>query len=227
MATYDSADLLAKCRLFAKRPTTDATTPDADWYSFLTLAQQEAYHDISVRCPAALLGAPTALTAAGDNKTFTFGTDANGYAIVPWGHARIYPSLAAIPHDPWVEGSDYVYEGTKIRMPSDTTWPSTLYGQWVTQPADISASTQPSLQPGPARILLVYKAVELWAAAGGIRPALEESMGRRYMQGLAQWLLAWRTTPGSATTGAGGTALGLATEADGGLVDGSGAPIVY
>lgn len=225
MATYDSASLLALCKLFAKRPTVDATTSDPDWYTFLSLAQQDTYKDIEVRCPAALVGAPAALTTS-DSKTFTFGTDGNGYAIVPWGHARIYDSLEAIPTAPWQEGTDYTYEGTSIRIPHNATYSGTLYGQWVTQPSDISAATQPSLQPGPARILLVYKAVELWAATGGIRPALEETMGRRYMSGLAQWLLAWRSTPGSATSGGRWTSQGLAIDG-GGLVDGSGASILW
>lgn len=227
MSTWDSADILAKCKLFAKRPTVDATTSNAEWFMYLTMAQDEAYDDISVRCPEALLNEPTALTAVSGDKVFNFGTDDNGYPVVPRGHARIYPSLASIPNDPWQEGLDYSWEGTRIRIPADATYTGTLYGQWVDQPDDIAADSEPSLQPGPARILLVLKAVELWAASGGIRPALEESMGRQYMKALSRWLLVWRTSPGSAVSGNRWTAQGIAAEGAGGLVDGLGAPIVY
>ena len=40
MATYDSADLLARCQRLALRPSTDEETAAADWFALITEGQE-------------------------------------------------------------------------------------------------------------------------------------------------------------------------------------------
>lgn len=179
---WASADLLTRFNDLAGRPSTDAVTSTTK-YSFLAEGQREAFNDIALRCPEALFSAPAALTAASDRKTFTFGAGVYPIAV------ELYPSLAAIPTDPLIEGIDFLAEGAQIRIPNDRSWAGTIYGRWVAPPSDVDASTEPTLVPAQARELIVFKAVELFAERGGLRPDLADRMGARYERALTKWLL--------------------------------------
>src|SRR5687767_14316489 len=96
MATWDSAYLLSEFDILAARPETDEIT-DASKYRRLASAQMEVVGEIAGIYPDCLYQAPTALTAVAGNKTFTFGTDANGHAVAPYGHVGIYSALTHVP----------------------------------------------------------------------------------------------------------------------------------
>jgi hypothetical protein len=194
MATWDSADLLARCKRFARRPTTDESYPDPDWYASLTEAQAEAITDLAARAPDALYPPPVLLTSADGGKTYTFGTDPAGDLEFPLGHAEIYASLKNIPDEPLEPGLDFIVEGQRIRIPNDRTKTFTdgPYARFVVQPRAIDASTQPTLQPKSARIMIVFKAVEKWASRPG-SGADPSYWGRQYDSAFGKSLLALRT----------------------------------
>jgi hypothetical protein len=170
MALYDSADLLARCKLHARRPATDQAMTDPNWYSFLTEAQPEVHSDLFTRYPDLAYGAPLLLTSADGGFTYTFGLDAAGDPIRPMGHAEIYPNLRAIPDSPLIIGEDYLFEGSLIRTLGNRakTWANGPYARLVIRPdAAISAAAQPVLVPKSARMLYVWLALEAWAARPG------------------------------------------------------------
>ena len=173
MAHYDSADLLARCKLYAQRPSTDASMSDANWYSLLTEAQEHWYEQFAVHCPWAIMTAPTLLTSADDNVTYDFPDDADTNPIVPM-HVTIFETengRMLIPCTYWDSGGDYVWEGSHIRFPGNVakTFSSGPYARFITPPAAIAAGSAPSLQPIRARKLIVYNAVAKWARRGGFR----------------------------------------------------------
>lgn len=190
MASYDSADLLARLRKLVRRPTADESLTDAQAYEALTDGQQALYEDVMTRAPYALIGAPTAMTTA-DNKAFTFGTDSNGDAIVPMGKVGIYPSLASVPDYPWQEGFDYLNEGSQIRIPNNATYVNTLYWRGVLPPAPISASSAPTFKPAADRLLIVYWAAANYAGWGDLRDS--SSYRSLYTEGLGRLLLRLKT----------------------------------
>lgn len=194
MSTWDSADLLARCKRFARRPATDESYPDTDWYASLTEAQAEAITDLAARAPDALYPPPVLLTSADGGKTYTFGTDAAGDLEFPLGHAEIYASLRHIPDQPLEPGADFVVEGQRIRIPNDKTkaFSDGPYARFVVLPRVIDGSNPPTLQPKTARIMIVFKAVEKWASRPG-SGADPSYWGRQYDSAFGKSLLALRT----------------------------------
>jgi hypothetical protein len=167
---WSSADLVRRCKLHARRPTTDPAMPDANWYDFLTEAQGSAYTDLFSRYPDLQYGAPILLTTADGGKTYTFGSDYAGELGRPMGHTEVYPSLAAIPDSPLTVNVDFLIEGSLIRMLGNKArqFPQGPYARTVLRPeAGISASVQPQLYPKASRMLLVWKALQFWAARPG------------------------------------------------------------
>jgi hypothetical protein len=184
MATWDSPDLLSRVKLLAKLPSTDTSMTDANWYSFLTEAQSLWYSNFVSQAPWWLMGAPTLLTSADSGVTYTFGAGVYPLAV------ELYETLDGRLMKPCSyadRSGDYVWEGDNIRFPGNDakTFSDGPYARWVAPPGAIAAATEPTLQPAHARILLVYRAVALWAATGNLRDpgvffALEKSawMGR-------------------------------------------------
>lgn len=175
MPLFDSADILARCKLLARRPPVDQAVPDASWYAWLTEAQAEVYPDIFSRFPDQGYSAPVLMTSTDSGKTYKFGTDADGGLVRAGGHAEIFPNLNAVPSSPLVAGEDFMWEGGLLRMPNNRTrsFNGGPYARFVLHPdAPISATVQPLLQPKHARMLLVYKALEQWASrpGSGARP---------------------------------------------------------
>ncbi len=202
MATYDSADLLSLFNQKAFRPATDAIT-DAQKYARLAKAQNRVIALMAGVVPYSLYpkvayGSIPTLTTT-DNQIFTFGTDSNGYPIYPMGKAGIYSNLNDIPDFPWAEGQDYISEGYQIRIPNNNSYTGTLYWYGIGQPADISASTQPSLFPEASRELIVIEAVRQFALEGVRNKELADAMrmewhGTRDEPGAWPiWCLCWRT----------------------------------
>lgn len=167
---WESADLLSRLNLMAGRPPVDVIS-DTTKYQLLADAEQYVLDRIASISPKTLYGAPHALTTTDGGLTFTYGTDGNGYPLFPIGRATIYPSLSSIPGGAWVPGVDYLDEGTLLRMPNGVPYAGPLYWYGVTPIQSLSADVPPVLQPPPARILLVIKAVATFAETGNVRNA--------------------------------------------------------
>jgi hypothetical protein len=191
VASYDSADLLARLRTQLRRPSTDETLTDAQGYQALTDAQNAIYEDVFTRSPDSMTGALVALTSLDGGYTFPFGTDANGDAIEPLGHVGIYTSPAAVADCAWQVNVDYLNEGTRIRIPNGRTYSGTLYWRGVLPPAAISATSPPSLTPASARVLIVYWAAAEYAGWGDLKDAT--SYRNKYTEGLGRLLLRLKT----------------------------------
>ncbi len=222
MATFDSAYLLKMFNRYAGRPSTGDSITDADKYERLSEGQTRVMQDMYARVPNSLYpkvgyGSFPTLTTS-DNQVFTFGTDANGYAIAPMGKTLILPSLSSFPDFAWIEGLDYVNEGTQIRLPNNRTWTQTLYWYGITPPADITASTQPGIFPAAFRDLIVYQAVMAISEEGNRNDALVNRMMGLYQQRFAEACLTWKTQ--FSDGGAFGSVSGLRIAEAGGALNG-------
>lgn len=197
MATWGSARCLAKFNELAGRPTSNDPMTDAAKYQRLTDAQNEVIQDLVPRCPKLLVSkavaASTPTLSTSDNKIFTFGSDANSDASFPIGRVRIFPALTDIPDHPWVEGVDYLNEGTQIRIPNNRTYSGTLYWRGSAPVADITAAVAPSLIPPPSRVLICYKAVEILGRESNRDSDLADRMRALYDEALSRWCLVWKT----------------------------------
>ena len=223
MATWDSAYLLGMFNRYSGRPATNDSIADADKYLRLTEGQNRVVAEMLARIPNSLYpkvtypNFPTLTTA--DGQIFTFGTDANGYAIAPMGKTRIFDNVASFPQYAWLEGYDYVNEGTQIRLTNNRTWNQPLYWYGVTPPGDISAALQPVLFPEASRELIVYEAVKQLGMEGGERgPLLVASMDAALARAYPRWVLAWKTQFSSG--GALGSLTGLKISDLGGSLNG-------
>lgn len=196
MSSYDSQYLLSLWNRYTGRPATNDTLTDADKYLRLSEGQNRVFQDMFARVPNSLYpktaNLPT-MTASANRNVFTFGTDPQGFAIAPMGKTRIFENQQSFPDFPWVEGIDYVNEGTQIRLPNGRTWAGTLYWYGITPPADITASVQPSLFPPAFRDLIVYQAVALYGEEGKRDLDLAERMLAKYAERFAAGCLAWKT----------------------------------
>lgn len=208
MATFDSAYLLSRFNRFAGRPTSGDSISDPEKYQYLTEAQNDLIAAIAAVCPhvlyptAAYGSLPTMTTS--DHQVFTFGTDANGYSITPIGKVQIYRSLNDIPTNPMVPGRDFLPDGgTAIRIPNNETYNGTLWWVGITNPPDITASTQPSLFPEASRMMIAVLAVKMFAERAATNSPLAASMALRLgypfvpnyttTGDFARWCTTWRT----------------------------------
>lgn len=178
MALWDSADLLRRCLFRSRRPDTDEEMTDSSggsyWYDLLTEAQSYWYDLFAATVPEVLYGPPVLMQTADAGYTYYFGSPTADPKVYPIGHLEIRESRSGrvlIPGSDWQE-RDFVMEGDHIRIPNgkQKTFTAGPYARFVTRPGAISATIQPTLQPPDARMLLVNRALILWAGqAGGMR----------------------------------------------------------
>ena len=167
MATWDSPDLLQRVRDEIGRPDVDAVFPDAKVYRWLTAAESHWKPIIAVHAPDDLWSAPAILTAASDEKTFTFPSsevDPLQFMLLTSATGR---PLKAGPY--WDNQSDYVVEKGIIRITAgrSMSFPDGApYIRMITGPADIDANTDSTIFPKRLRILLVYHACAAMARTG-------------------------------------------------------------
>lgn len=171
MAEYDSADCLVRCRAYAELPEDDESMDDAAWYRNLSAAQKKWYGRIAAINPEVLWGAPTLLQSFDGGATYSFGTDADGRAIIPLGQIALYRTEAdaSEPEGPTVyglrPGIHFRHEGDRVRLSSTnpTYLPdSAPWARFITPPSAIDASADPTLLPIEARELIVLDAVVAW-----------------------------------------------------------------
>ena len=166
MSTYDSADLLARCKRLADVPGVDEGFDDDDWYALLTDAQHHYYSEYATYVPHVLISAPTLLTSTDSNYTYNMPS-----SVVPL-YVEVYDSTTGRllrPGAYWDGQSDYVWEGTRIRIPDGATksFASGPYARYIASPSAIDGSTEPTLVPAHTRRLLVWRAVGDWASRPG------------------------------------------------------------
>lgn len=175
MANWDSADLLARCKVHAKRPAIDAGTTDLNWYVLLGDAQLAMYRLISVHAPGVLVEAPIKMTSSDSGVTYYFKDEDDGTTVTPMGPVEIYDNLSRPPLRPgtfWSKAGDYVQEGDHVRMPGNkarTFGDGFPKSRHINPPGLIASGTAPTLKPDDARELIVFKALILWANRGGRR----------------------------------------------------------
>jgi hypothetical protein len=197
MATWTSAELLTRFNELSGRPSSSDSIADAAKYKRLADAQNVVLADAAARVPRAFYskaayGSTPTLTTT-DQQVFTFGTDVNGDPLFPIGKFRIFENLSAIPDYPWVEGIDYLWEGTQIRIPNNATYGGTLYWRGIAPVLDISATNQPAIIPVSFRILIVYEAVRRYAEEGGRDVPLANRMQANYDATFAKYCLTLKT----------------------------------
>jgi len=166
MPYQTSAELLAGFKTFAQRPATDESLSDAQIYVLLSKGQEKCYEMFAAHFPEILYGAPTKMVTADSGATYTFAS-----SVFPYGSVEIRSSRKGallVPTTDWGAG-DYVWEGSKIRMPNNTTrtFSDGPYARYITAPTEISATIEPVLVPAMARALVMYYALYLWAEFGG------------------------------------------------------------
>lgn len=167
---WSSPDLLRRLKQHARRPATDTSVTDDMWFDWMTEAQGPVFNDLFSRFPAVQWSQATLLTTTDGGYTYQFPTDAGGDPSYPMGFAEVFPTLASIPDSPLVYGEDYEVEGYLLRIPGRRrrTFTAGPYARYVSRPdVAITATVNPLLFPKESRMLLVWKALESWAARPG------------------------------------------------------------
>lgn len=170
MALWDSADLLARCL----RDTGADRVPDegqssADWYAFLTEAQDQFVRMLIGLFPQALATAPVQLATADSGFTYVFPT-------APLTLVELTDGKGGTPlrlGEYYDGSSDFVWEGElTLRMARDTarSFGAGLWARYIAQPSTIDETTEPSL-PNQYRPPLVPLACYRWAKRGGYKDA--------------------------------------------------------
>lgn len=183
MAQYDSADLLARVKLMAKRPALDEDITDAQWYIYLEEAQTEWMALLAAHVPEFNYSAPELMTTPDLGETYTLAAEPLG------GHLEIRASRDGVVLNSgpeWSENADYTPEGQIIRIPSRRRriFSNGPYARYVKAPGLLSAAVQPVLKPAWCRLLLIPRACFKWASAGGVRdPSYYDAIEQRMWAG--------------------------------------------
>lgn len=164
-----SAELLARCKLLASRPSTDELMTDASWYLLLTDGQQRVTEEISVHVPSLLYTTPVKMTTS-DNIVYTAPSSGKiAGALEVYGSATAQEPL--IPGAYWDDTADYTIEGeSTIRMIGNRarTFADGPYIRYVKVSGTIDGSTQPTLLPASAHLAIVYDALIQYARISGV-----------------------------------------------------------
>lgn len=226
MATQTSADLLSTFNTLSGRPASGDSITDAAKFVRLSAAQNVMLEQGASRVPqafyskAAYGSTPTMTTT--DNQVFTFGTDVNSNPLFPIGKFRIFENLSAIPDYPWVEGEDFLWEGTQIRIPNNQTYSGTLYWRGIAPVLDITSTNQPSIIPVSFRIGIVQEAVRRYALEGSRNLTLAATMEKDYDVTFQRWCLTLKTSRSSGMDGGSMSGMRLTMLAGYGVGYGSG-----
>ena len=171
---WSSTDLLARCKFYAQRPAIDESMADSDWYSLLTEANAYWVQRIAAVRPEVLYGPPQQIFSSDGGFSYNFGVDADGNPIYPIGHVEIRQSTFGRE---WIAGADYdntsdfIISGATIRFPGGKakTYTDGPIARFVTPGGTVNSTTQPTVNPPHARMLIVARALVSWATRGGFR----------------------------------------------------------
>lgn len=198
MSGWTSANLYERFLDYLGRGNGGVMDADELWtatrvYRQLADAQEAVYTDLAPVVPQVLVGPPVLLTTADGGTTYTFGA-----GVYPIGHVEVYAQesggrelLASTYGTP---SGDFVIEGGSIRAPGNRTrtYSNGPWARFVAYPARLTAAQEPSLQPAPARELILYRALADAAnvSAGQTDPAPWE---QRYAEARRRWVVQWQT----------------------------------
>lgn len=177
MALYDTADLVDRFKRQSKTPANTASIDDTDIYRYLTDAQLYWLGQFMNHFPRLHWDVWEKMTAASDNKSYSFSKR-------PLGVVEIYPSPKA-PYPlragaPWDHSADFFWKGEQtIVIPGDVprVFANGPYARYVPRPEDIDETTDPILLPEETRKLMLYTALSEWAREGGLEdPSRYEDM---------------------------------------------------
>lgn len=183
MATWDSADLLARMKRYMRRPATDAAWADADLYALLTEAEADWKPILVAMDPGPMITAPTKLTSSDSGLTYNLPSSTH------YIHVELLDSLAGTPLIQgafWDPAADYALEGTKVRMCRGTarTFADGPYIRGVTAPGNVDGSTASTILPEWHRVLILFDALERWASiAGQMDPAYFAALKQKSWMG--------------------------------------------
>jgi hypothetical protein len=207
MSTFDSADLVVRFKNEAGLAAANELNDITDICARLSTAQKDVIDMIAQRHPNPLYQVPVQLTSSDGGYTYGFGTDAQGNAVMPLGWVQIAPNKNGFSGKffvGWVEGRDFLDEGTVIRMPSGRAYTGSVWARFVPTPPDIyvagsdaagnvHTAVQPILNPASARTLIVIRSVQDWAGEGNINPALANRMQQKWTDKFPALMLTYRT----------------------------------
>jgi len=164
---WASANLLARFKLLAGLPASQETPLDATIYDYLSLGQEHCINLWAQHFPHVMVEDPAIMTTSDSGATYQFAG-----SVFPIGLVEIRESPTGrllVPGEEFDANADYVFEGDQIRIPDSKTKTFTNgpYARIVAPVAEISATTQPTLKPAFARVLIVYYALYLWANEDG------------------------------------------------------------
>lgn len=188
---WQSTDLLSRFQSWAQLPASNGPISDANLYQRLSDAQDQVILECANLMGRILFTPPFQMTSSDGGYTYGYGNDGNGYALFPLA-GYVYPTEQAIPGYPWVPQRDYLDEGTVIRGLYNTVIPLAPWFYGIVQPAQLSASTQPVIQPTPSRVLIVIEAVKLYAQEGNRDQNLAAAMQVRWDEQWPRWATAIR-----------------------------------
>lgn len=134
---------------------------------------------------------PFQMVSTDGGYTYHYGVDGNGYPLFPLA-GFIYPTLNAVPNYAWVPQRDYLDEGTQIRGMNGTVIPQAPYFYGIVQPAQLSDTVQPVIQPPQSRVLIVIQAVKRYAEEGNRNRDLAATMSARWDEDWKRWATAIR-----------------------------------
>ena len=165
MATWDSASLLAKFKLLAARPSTDAAITDAQIYLLLGEGQFYWAKQMAIHCPEQNMTSGT-MSTSDSGATYTFPSSVTPLRYIIYTSATGDFMRPGSYDDP---SADFVDEGSKIRMTrgATRTFSSGPFARYVAPTGDLDGSTAPTLLPTDARLLCVYHAVAEYMRQGG------------------------------------------------------------
>lgn len=169
MAKYDRADLLARCQLLSGRPANDQSMTPARWYLLMTEAQDYVFNLIAGFCPEAMYGAPVLLQSDDGGYTYRLPLDPAGDQVFPVGLAEVRARRAGqlLTLGPeWQDGVDLTPEGNLLRVPGGRShvFSGGPYIRYAASPGVVNDTTDVTLVPKLARILIAYHALYLWAS---------------------------------------------------------------
>lgn len=198
MPFWDGPAVLAAFKREAGLNDANEYDDTLDLYPACSRGQVKLFEYVAARYPNPLYPAPFTLTPSADRKTFSFGNDSAGNAILPIGAVQIATTPKAFSGDSfsgWEEGRDFYDEGDHIRLTSDRTYSGTLYARAVLTPPDITAVQPPVINPASARSWIAVFAAREFAGEGNQNPALVDAMQRKIddrYTGIAGLMLTYR-----------------------------------
>lgn len=195
---WTSADLLARFYRYLGRGNGGVMQADELWtdeasYDVLADAQEIVFGELAPVAPHAFVSPPMRLVSTDGGVTYTFPAQ-----VYPFAHVEVYAQetggrvLHATSYGN--AGADFVIEGARIRTPGNRAraYTSGPWGRATVFPDRLSDTVEPSIDPAPARALILWKALELATEVSG--GAMDPTPWREhYASARQRFIVLWQT----------------------------------